>query len=76
MFYASVRNHNIFIVTSTQITLLNLLYDHLEGPGTHARPLFLDSSAFNTIQPHVLVRKQISEFNLESNLVGWIIDFL
>ena len=64
-------------VEDAQITLLNLLYSHLDGPGTHARLLFLDfSSAFNTIQPHVLVSKLLSEFNLESNLVSWIMDFL
>lgn len=64
-------------VEDAKITLLDLLYRHLEGPGTHARLLFLDfSSAFNTIQPHVLVSKLLSEFNIESNLVSWIMDFL
>ena len=34
------------------------LYKHLEGPGTHARLLFMDfSSAFNTIQSHILAWK-------------------
>lgn len=42
------------------ITLLNLLFKHLESSGTHDTLLFLDtSSAFNTIQPHILARKQI-----------------
>ena len=51
-------------VEDAQITL-HLLYSHLDGPGTHARLLFLDfSSAFNTLQRHVLVSKLLSEFNL------------
>ena len=39
--------------------------------------MFIDfSSAFNTIQPHLLAEKLISLFNLDFNLVGWILDFL
>ena len=42
-------------VQDATITLLNLLYKHLEKNGNHARLLFADfSSAFNTIQPHLL----------------------
>ena len=64
-------------VEDAQITLLKPLYSHLDAPGTHARLWFLDfSSAFNTIQPHVLVSKLLSEFNIESNLVSWNMDFL
>ncbi len=38
-----------------QALLLNLLFTYLEGPHTHTCLLFLDfSSAFNTIQPHIL----------------------
>ena len=38
--------------------ILNTLYRHLEGPQTHARILFADfSSAFNTIQTHILANK-------------------
>ncbi len=41
-------------VNDAIITLLNLLYKHLEGSNTHARLLFIDfSSAFNTIHPHI-----------------------
>ena len=64
-------------VEDAQITLLNLLYKHLEGPGTHARLLFMDfSSAFNSIQPHVLARKLLNHFSLDVNFVAWIVDFL
>ena len=39
--------------------------------------MFIDfSSAFNTIQPHLLAQKLIHSFKLDLNLVGWIIDFL
>ncbi len=34
------------------------------------------SSAFNTIQSHLLVEKLLHQFKLEANLVGWILDFL
>lgn len=41
-------------VEDATLTLLNLL----EGSGCHARLLFIDfSSAFNTIQPHILTQR-------------------
>ena len=40
--------------------MLNVILEHLERPGPYARILFVDfSSAFNTIQPHVMIRKHI-----------------
>ncbi len=64
-------------VDDATITLFNYLYKHLEGIKTHARLLFLDfSSAFNTIQPHILVNKLLSDFNLDAGLVKWVLDFL
>ena len=64
-------------VQDATVTLLNLLFKHLEGSKNHARLLFIDfSSAFNTIQPHVLVEKLINNFGLDLCLVGWILDFL
>ena len=63
-------------VQDATVTLLNLLFKHLEGSKNHARLLFIDfSSAFNTIQPHVLVEKLINNFGLDLCLVGWILDF-
>ncbi len=45
-------------VEDATITLLNLLFKHLEGSGCHAWLLFIDfSSAFNTIQPHILTQR-------------------
>ena len=39
-------------------TLLHWLYQHLDRPRTYARILLIDfSSAFNTIQPHMLIEK-------------------
>ena len=64
-------------VDDTKLFILNTLYRYLEGPQTHARILFADfSSAFNTIQPHILANKLVSYFSLDNQLVLWIIDFL
>ena len=50
--------------------ILNTLYRHLEGPQTHARILFADfSSAFNTIQPHILANKLVSYFGLDVSII-------
>ena len=63
-------------VEDATATLLNLILKHLEGSNTHAKILFVDfSSAFNTIQPHILVDKLLRNFNLDFSLVGWILDF-
>ena len=63
-------------VQDATATLLNLLFKHLEGSKNYARLLFIDfSSAFNTIQPHVLVEKLTESFSLDPCLVGWILDF-
>lgn len=64
-------------VQDATVTVLNLILKHLEGSKNHARLLFVDfSPAFNTIQPHLLVEKLLHQFQLEANLVGWILDFL
>lgn len=34
------------------------------------------SGTFNTIQPHILVMKLLYDFNLDTNLVSWITDFI
>ena len=42
--------------------LINYVVFHLEEAISHARVLYLDiSSAFNTLQPHLLFKKLISE---------------
>ena len=50
---------------------------HLEQPKTTARLLFADfSSAFNTLQPHILADKLTSYFQIDDQLTRWILDFL
>ena len=64
-------------VDDAKLFILNTLYRHLEGPQTHARILVVDfSSAFNTIQPHILANKLVSYFGLDNHLVLWSIGFL
>ena len=64
-------------VEDSTLFLINVLVKHLEAPKTHARLLFVDfSSAFNTIQPYLLAEKLTLHFNLNPNLVGWLLDFL
>lgn len=46
-------------------TLPNLLFKHLEGNKSHARITLVDiSSAFTTIQPHILAIRPIEHFHL------------
>ena len=57
---------------------LEKLYSHLELSkfGRSARVLYFDfSSAFNTIQPHILARKLIS-MNVPPQFTTWILDYL
>ena len=64
-------------VDDAKLFILNTMYRHVEGPQTLARILFADfSSAFNTVQPHILANKLVSHFSLINHLVLWIIDFL
>ena len=60
------------------IILLELLYSHLERTrfGNSARVMFFDFSyAFNTIQPHLLVKK-ILDINVPCGLIRWTLDHL
>ena len=58
-------------------TLISYILCHLEDAKTHARVLYLDMSfAFNTLQPHLLFKRLISEFKLESELALWVLAFL
>ncbi len=64
-------------VEDATVTLLHTLFKHLEGSGSHARLFFVDfSSAFITIQPHILARQLLEQYDLDFNLVGWILDVL
>ena len=58
------------------ITLVHHAQKHLDTPKTSARILFLDfSSAFNTIQPHILLQK-LRAMLVNPSLRKWIWDFL
>ena len=58
------------------IVFLNNIYKHLDTPGNYCRILFVDfSSAFNTIQPHILAPK-LKSINLSNCVISWILDFL
>ena len=57
-------------------TLLHKLLKHLESPGCYARILFADfSSAFNTMQRHILVKK-LQDLNVPTSIVKWTLNFL
>ena len=55
---------------------LENIYSHLEKTGSTVRLMFFDfSSAFNTIQPHLLVQKPLN-MKLPSSVISWIFDYL
>ena len=54
--YKPIRSTN-----DTTLTLLHNCYSRLKKPGLYARILFIDfSSAFNTIQPHLMASQLLS----------------
>ncbi|XP_070404011.1 uncharacterized protein [Nothobranchius furzeri] len=60
-----------------KIFILDSIHKYLELPDSSARLLFVDfSSAFNTLQPHILATKLSSQFHLDDQLTLWILDFL
>jgi hypothetical protein len=61
------------------LVVLESLYSHLErtSSGNSARVMFFDfSSAFNTIQPHLLVNKLCDLSPVPNSLSAWILDYL
>ena len=57
-------------------TLVHHLCSHLDSPQTSARVLFIDfSSAFNTIQPHLMMKK-LRKMNVSPSLILWVHNFL
>lgn len=59
-------------VEDATLTIPNSLLKHR----CHPRILFIDfSSAFKTVQPHLVTHRLLHEFNLRNNLGGWILDF-
>jgi hypothetical protein len=58
------------------LTLLHNLYEHLDQPRSYARLLFVDfSSAFNTLQPHLLVDKLLA-MDVNPRLISWVHSFM
>ena len=52
------------------------IYRHLDIPKHYCRVLFADfSSAFNTIQPHMLLPK-LNNLKVDKNIIAWVHDFL
>ena len=63
-------------VEDATLTILNLVHTHLEKEKAHATIMLVDfSSAFNTLQPHLLLKRLQSDFELNP-LALWILDFL
>ena len=57
-------------------TLLHHLCKHLDKLGTYVRVLFIDfSSAFNTIQPHLMMEKLVA-MKVNPLLIRWVGSFL
>ena len=58
------------------LTLLHNAYTHLDTPKSFVRILFIDfSSAFNTIQPHLMILKLLN-LSVCPKLILWIVSFL
>jgi hypothetical protein len=63
-------------VDDAVITLLDSVCSHLDKSRTYSRILFIDfSSAFNTIKPHIMIRK-LYDMNVNCNLIKWIFSYL
>lgn len=60
-------------VEDATCTLLNLILKHLEGKNNYVHLLFIDFS--NCVQPHILAKKLVENFNLDLNIVCWLVDF-
>lgn len=57
-------------------TIMHLVLKHLENPAGYDRLLFVDfSSAFNLIQPHILLEK-LNRLNVNPFLIRWYYSFL
>ena len=64
-------------VDDAVLTLIHYAYTHLDKKGSdYVRILFADfSSAFNTVQPHLLAQK-LQRMNVNPHLSLWVTDFL
>jgi hypothetical protein len=63
-------------VDDALLYMLHSVYTHLEKSSACVRIMFFDfSSAFQTIQPHLLAKK-LQEMFLHPNTVKWVLDYL
>ena len=64
-------------VEDAKLLILDRIYKHLEKPKSHVRLLFADfSSAFNKMQPHILIQRLSSYFNLPDQFLLLLLNFL
>ena len=64
-------------VEDAKLFILDKLFKHLETPASHARLFFADfSSAFNRMQPHLLIQRLSTYFDLPHQLSLLCLDFL
>ena len=69
--YKAKRN-----VEDACLLFTNNILKHLEKNRNYACALFIDfSSAFNTIQPHVMVQK-LKDLNVRNDIIAWVLEFL
>lgn len=63
-------------MTDAVISTSHLILKHLKTSHSYARDLFADfSSAFDTVQPQIVVRKLI-DLNVHALLLNWFHSFL
>ena len=63
-------------VQDAVLTLMHQVTEHLEKSNSCVRVLYIDfSSAFNTIQTHILLRKLL-KMKVNSHLISWIHSFM
>lgn len=63
-------------VDDAVLTLLHGTITHLEKPKSLVRLVFVDfSSAFNTLQPHLMGRKLL-QMDIDPHLILWVLSFL
>ena len=56
--------------------MTNSIYSHLENSSSYVRIMFFDfSSAFNTIQPHLLAQK-FKNMRIHPNIIKWVTHYL
>ena len=57
-------------------TFVDNIYRHIDSDGNFCRVLFVDfSSAFNTIQPHLILSK-LHILKVNTNIIAWVHNFL